>query len=127
MAQTREAPVLDFRAADILDDLGDATADQLDDLPFGVVRMDRQGIVADYNRFESNLSGLTPDRVIGKNFFEQVAPCTNNFMVASRYGEDSLDEQLDYVFTYKMKPTKVRLRMLKSPASGHQYLLVEKT
>jgi len=127
MAQTREAPALDFRAADILVDLGDATPDQLDDLSFGVVRMDRQGIVADYNRFESNLSGLTPDRVIGKNFFEQVAPCTNNFMVASRYSQDSLDEQLDYVFTYKMKPTKVRLRLLKSPASGHQYLLVEKT
>jgi len=127
MEQTREALAPNFRAADILVDLADATADQLDDLPFGVVRMDRLGIVADYNRFESNLSGLPPDRVIGKHFFEQIAPCTNNFMVASRFGEDSLDEQLDYVFTYKMKPTKVRLRLLKSPASGHQYLLVEKT
>ncbi len=127
MELAREALATNFRAADLLIELADATADQLDDLPFGVVRMDRQGIVADYNRFESNLSGLSPDRVIGRHFFELIAPCTNNFMVASRFGEDSLDEQLDYVFTYKMKPTKVRLRLLKSPASGHQYLLVEKS
>ena len=47
-------------------------------------------------------------------------------MVAARFEEESLDEQLDYVFTYRMKPTKVRLRLLKSPLAEHQYLLVEK-
>ena len=82
--------------------------------------------MANYNRFESNLSGLPVDRVVGKHFFEQVAPCTNNYLVAERFLEEPLDEQLDYVFTYRMKPTKVRLRLLKSPSAEHQYLLVEK-
>ena len=117
---------MEFRDDNILEVLNGATPEQLDTLPFGVVKMDHAGVVANYNRFESDLSGLLPSRVVGKQFFEQVAPCTNNFMVAARFEEESLDEQLDYVFTYRMKPTKVRLRLLKSPLAEHQYLLVEK-
>lgn len=48
-------------------------------------------------------------------------------MVAEKYQtKQAIDEQLDYVFTYRMEPTKVRLRLLAAPASDHQYLLVEK-
>ena len=87
--------------------------------------MDHKGVVTNYNRFESNLSGLSTERVVGKQFFVQVAPCTNNYMVAARFDEESIDDEIEYVFTYKMKPTKVRLRLLKSPGSDHQYVLVE--
>jgi photoactive yellow protein len=118
---------MEFRDEHLLEALNAATPEQLDALQFGVVRMDLHGVVDGYNRFESNLSGLSVDRVVGKPFFEQVAPCTNNYMVAERFAGDSLDEQIDYVFTYKMKPTKVRLRLLKSsPSAEHRYLLVEK-
>jgi len=42
-----------------------------------------------------------------------VGPCTNNYLVAQRFLDcDELDEQLDYVFTFRMAPTPVRLRML---------------
>jgi photoactive yellow protein len=99
----------------------------LDALGFGVVRMDREGKVVAYNRSESELSGLSPERVIGRPFFTDVAPCTNNFMVAHRYEEaEALDETIDYVFTFRMRPTKVRLRLLKSPGAPHMYLLVER-
>jgi photoactive yellow protein len=118
---------MNFDDVDVLDHLSRATRDQLDQLPFGVIRMNQAGIVVDYNRFESGLSGLTADRVVGKHFFEQIAPCTNNFLVGERFAEDSLDDQLDYVFTYRMKPTKVRLRLLKSPTAEYQYMLVERT
>jgi photoactive yellow protein len=104
-----------------------ADADGLDALDFGVVRMDREGRVVAYNRAESGLSGLSPARVLGRLFFVDVAPCSNNYLVAHRYEEaDALDETLDYVFTFRMRPTKVRLRLLKSPGSAHMYLLVER-
>ncbi len=99
---------MNFGDENILDELALADAEQLDALPFGVVRMDLHGVVVNYNRSESELSGLPPARVIGREFFEQVAPCTNNFLVAERFKEDSVDDQIDYVFTFKMKPTKVR-------------------
>jgi len=115
-----------FRDDNILAMLATATPEQLDELPFGVVRMDHRGVVVDYNRFESEVSGLPDHRVVGKHFFEQIAPCTNNFLVAVRFAEEKLDELVDYVFTYRMKPTRVLLRLLKSPGIEHQYLLVEK-
>ena len=116
---------MNFDSPNLLADLERATASELDDAEFGVVRMDRDGVVLNFSRRESQLSGLSPQGVIGKNFFIEVAPCTNNFMVAERYAEPGdLDESLDYVFTYRMKPRAVRLRLLKRADGGNQYLVV---
>ncbi len=115
-----------FADLNLLEQLNSATPNQLDQLPFGVIRMDTGGLVVDYNTFESALSGLSADRVVGRRFFEQIAPCTNNYLVSERFSENTLDHQLDYVFTYRMKPTRVRLRLLKSPTSAYQYVLVQK-
>lgn len=99
----------------------------IDSAPFGVIAMDRAGIVTAYNRSESKLSGLDPDSVVGCNFFEQVGPCTNNYLVAQRFADsDELDEIIDYVFTFKMAPTPVRLRMLAGADSERQFLLVQR-
>jgi photoactive yellow protein len=94
-----------------LDDL------QLDGLPFGVIGFGPDGLVQRYNRFESECTGLTQEYVVGKHVFTQIAQCMNNFLVAQRF-EDArvaacpLDETLDYVLTWRMKPTKVKLRLL---------------
>jgi hypothetical protein len=73
--------------------------------------MDRDGTVLGYNKRESRLSGLPPAEVTGRNFFVDVGRCTNNFLVAQRYADsDDLDEQLDYMFTFRMAPTPVRKR-----------------
>lgn len=115
---------MDFAHADIgpaLDTLDDAA---LDAVGFGVVRMSLDGRIEAYNGYESKLSGLSPSRVIGKHFFSEVAPCTNNFLVASRYEAASLDEQVPYVFTLRMRPRKVMLRLVKRDGSKWQYLLV---
>ena len=45
----------------------------LDALPFGVIVVDRSGTILEYNEYEQQLVGPQPD-VIGKNFFEDVAP-----------------------------------------------------
>lgn len=102
-----------FDAANLLDVLERHTADveRYDELNFGLIMMRPNGDVVGYNRVESVSAGLTADRVLGLNFFTDVAPCTNNYMVAGRYEEDEpVDETIDYVFTLRMKPTHVRLR-----------------
>jgi photoactive yellow protein len=122
---TETGDPMNFDSPTLLADLEQATASELDDVGFGVIRMDRGGVVLSFNRRESQLSGLSPQGVVGRNFFVEVAPCTNNFMVAERYAEsDELDERLDYVFTYRMKPRPVRLRLLKRADGGEQYLVV---
>jgi photoactive yellow protein len=116
----------EFEAAGILAALEAASEEALDAAPFGIVRMGGDRRVLFYNRYESRLSGLSPGSVKGRNFFEDVAPCTNNFLVAQKFIDFvELDEVLDYVFTFRMRPTNVRLRLLKSEASAHEYLLVQ--
>lgn len=111
-----------------LKELMELSAEQLNKLPFGVVKMAKDGTVQAVNTAEIELAGLSLEAFLGKNFFTQVAPCTNNYMVAEKYRRlEELDESIAYVFTYMMRPTPVRLRMLKSAAYDSQFLLVDRT
>jgi photoactive yellow protein len=60
------------------------SAEEFDRLPFGVIRLSSTGVVLAYNAAEASLSSLKPPSVIGRSFFEDVAPCTK---VAGFYGE----------------------------------------
>lgn len=118
---------MEFGESGALERLQSMTAEELDALPFGVVGMTADGTVKVYNRPESELAGLAADTVMGHNFFAEVAPCTNNFMVGQRFlDEPGLDEQLPYVLTVRMRPTKVKLRMLKSQHHDLMYLLIDR-
>jgi photoactive yellow protein len=119
-----------FADPGLLDALEAAPLDGLDDFGFGLIVMDRSGRVVGYNQAESQLSGLPAPEVAGRDFFVDIGPCTNNYLVAQRYQDQAdaqgeLDEQLDYVFTYRMAPTPVRLRLLARKGSSRQYLAVE--
>lgn len=116
-----------FAAAEMLEWLETTTAADLDRLAFGVVAMTPDGMVVGYNTAEAVLSGLTPARVVTRHFFTSVAPCTNNYLVAQRFEmEERLDTIIDYVFTLRMKPTPVHLRLLKHPEAARMYLLVQR-
>lgn len=111
-----------------LDRLGD---DELDTLDFGVIGIDAEGVVRRYNTFESKAAGLSAARVLGQPLFTVVAPCMNNFMVAQRFDEaretaSPLDATVDYVLTLRMRPVKVKLRLLAGPGCGHRYVLVQR-
>lgn len=117
---------IDFSSKDLLASLESQSNAFYDELPFGVVKMDANGTVVYYNKQESVIAGVDPSIAKGKNFFVQVAPCTNNFMVAEKYKLAELDEELDYMFTYVTSPIKVRLRLLKSAVHSHQYMIAQK-
>ncbi len=98
-----------------------------DALPFGLVGLDSRGVVEVYNATEARMAGLDAGAVIGVPFFDAVAQCMNNFMVAQRFeDEPELDETLDYVLTLRMRPTKVRLRLLSSDRATRRYVLIQR-
>ena len=116
-----------FDEAGLLAVLDAASPDELDAAPFGIISMDRSGTVTHYNATEARLAAIARDRVVGLNFFTDVGPCTNNYLIAGRYDEaDALDEFVDFVFTFRMKPSPVRLRLLRAAGSDRQYLVVER-
>lgn len=108
--------------------LDDADRDALD---FGVIGFDEETLVRQYNAFESQAAGLSPQRVLGQPLFDIVAPCLNNFMVAQRFEDaqeagTALDATIDYVLTLRMRPVKVQLRLLAQPGAPLRYVLVQR-
>lgn len=105
--------------------------DALGTLAFGVIGFDAEGLVRRYSSVESRLAGLSAERVIGQPLFTLVAPCMNNFMVAQRFedaatNQATLDDTIDYVLTLRMRPTKVRLRLLAGPKQPYRFILVDR-
>jgi photoactive yellow protein len=123
---TLEGSSLLFDQPNLLSALCSIGSEEYDRAPFGIVAMGLDSVVTSYNTWESQLSGLRPAAVLGRHFFTEIAPCTNNFMVALRYEEADLDELVNYVFSYRLRPTAVRLRLLKSSAAARQFLVVER-
>jgi photoactive yellow protein len=111
------------------------TPEQLDGLPFGLVTLDAEGRILHYNDTEARMVGLSRERVLGKNFFTQVAPCTRVREFEGRFRQLALDparvrvQTFDFVFrfakgeqlvTIVMTPGRVRgqfhLAMVRRPA-----------
>ncbi len=63
----------------MLDDLDDRA---LDALPYGVVCLDPRMTVVRMNRAESEASGIQRWRAVGRDFFQDVAPCPTNRALA---------------------------------------------
>ena len=121
----------DFTQAHIGAHLEDLGTDDLDRLPFGVIGFDDATDVRTYNACESRAAGLRPDSVLARPLFKVVAPCMNNFMVAQRFEDAAaagteLDEVIDYVLTLRMRPVKVRLRLVAAPGLRLRYVLVNR-
>ena len=117
---------LDFEAVG-LHDLDAMSDGERDILPFGVVGFAANTIVQIYNATEARMSGLDPAIVIGVPFFDAVAQCMNNFMVAQRFKDEAeLADVFPYVLTLRMRPTKVRLRLLATAQTPRRYVLIER-
>ena len=100
---------------------------ELDALPYGVVGLAADGTAEVYNATESKLAGIPRSIVLGWQYFAETAQCMNNFMVAQRFEDEAeIDAEIDYVLTLRMRPTPVRLRLLKSPAVSRRYLLIQR-
>ncbi len=121
-----------FVSPTLLLHLEDIDNEALDELDFGVIGFDADGIVRRYNRFEATAAGLARERVAGRSLFTAVAPCMNNGMVAHRFERaaasgEALDATFPYVLTLRLRPVAVRLRLLADPSATHRYVLVERT
>lgn len=97
--------------------LRSASEEDLNQAAFGIIRVNHQGRVTFYNEFEARFSGRSPEQTIGRNFFDEVAPCTRSRLFEGRFKngvtKDKLDVTFSYTFTYRIRPTLVDVRLLK--------------
>jgi photoactive yellow protein len=107
------------------------SAEEIDGLPFGLIAVDAAGTIEQYNTFESRLARLSKDRVIGRNFFRDVAPCTavrdfqGRFEAFVAAGGDGA-ESFDFTFAFPFGMQRVNITFLRSAKSKAVKILVNR-
>lgn len=100
-----------FVSEELLARLPEVPQGELDGLPHGALRLDDAGRVLAYNQFEAKLSGIAPEAALGRDFFRELAPCTNNSLFRGLFrrgvAQGSLDHLMPYTYTLRMAPTHV--------------------
>jgi photoactive yellow protein len=76
MNENQNELVEDAPAIHSVERLAEMSSDEVDDLPYGFIILDERGDVVLYNRYEAAMSRMPPERVLGRNFFADIAPCT---------------------------------------------------
>nr|QQZ51415.1 PAS domain-containing protein [Phenylobacterium glaciei] len=69
--------------------LKNKSASEIDKLAFGAIQLDRAGRVLQYNAMEGEITGRDPRATLGKNFFTEVAPCTNKPAFKGQFDKES--------------------------------------
>lgn len=129
-----QAPFLDpdhELAVKRLETVRGLSAEELDELPFGAIQIDREGTIHAYNAKEGELAGRSPASVIGRNFFTEVAPCTNVREFAGRFrkdlGADSPYVAFPFLFEFPGRPTRVMILLSWDEGTQRGWILVEET
>lgn len=111
-----------------LEEISQMSEDQLDALPFGAIRLDTDGTILKFNMSESRLTGRDPRRVTGRNFFTDVAPCTNVQDFAGRFREGMARKELHAIFPYRfdfeMAPRDVTVTLFYSKQTESAWVFV---
>lgn len=118
------------RHAEPVEDLLRLTENEVDALPIGLLELDPQGIVLRYNRSEEELSDLDRADVVGRNFFEEIAPCAAVHAFRGRF--DALAarsiparDRFEFVFRFAHGERRVSISMVHDPHEARVLLLVK--
>ena len=118
--------LVDFDEVDVgpaLDALSDLERDALD---YGVVKLDRTGVVSYYSKTEARQSGFRKP-AIGKDFFLEVAPCMNKPEFKGRLVEawrkGKVDIEIGWVGDFSDADRELRIRVASASDGGVWILL----
>jgi len=85
--------------------------------------LDHEALVVKYNKMEESWSRLDRKDVIGKNFFLDIAPCTQVHEFFGRYQQLLTSDvaalvQFDFVYMFNRGPVHVNISMSWNPEMG---------
>jgi len=119
-----------FEPDDMRNAMASLSDQEIDNLMYGAVELDAEGTILRYNLAESELTGRQPEDFIGRNFFNDVAPCTRTDEFSGRFFKGvetgEFNAVFEYVFDHEMAPTKVRILMIKSVERDSYWLLIKR-
>jgi photoactive yellow protein len=92
--------MISFDTPDLARTVEQLSVDEVDQLPFGVIRLDASWTVVTYSKREAQLSGRDNRPTVGLDFFTAVAPCMNNPDFKGRIERAVAARTLDIEFTH---------------------------
>lgn len=104
---------------------------EIDALPFGLIAVDHTGTIERYNAYESRLSRLSKETVIGRNFFRDVAPCTAVKEFEGRFQRFAAEpgpasESFDFTFRFAFGRQFVNVTFLRGARARQIAILVNR-
>jgi photoactive yellow protein len=109
----------------------DLAESEIDALPFGLISVEADGTIAQYNAYESRMARLSKDRVIGRNFFRDVAPCASVQEFQGRFerfvqGTGDATESFDFEFRFAFGRQFVNITFVRSAKDKRIKILVNR-
>lgn len=102
----------------------------LDELPYGNIILDQEDVVLRYNATEASYTGYDPTKIIGRNFFQDIAPCTDveefrGKLIEMRQSKSNM--QYVFRFTFNNPNFKILVSVLMtSYSNGYTVLSIRK-
>ena len=92
-------------------------SDALEQLPMGAILLDADLRVVGYNAAESRMTGLTMEKVVGRKFFVEIAPCmaaeaVGRWCAERVLGATIVQKEVDWVLTLREGKRLATLSML---------------
>jgi len=98
------------------------SANEIDQLPFGVIRLSETGEVRVFNRTEALQSGYGDRRALGRHFFSVIAPCMEKagfrerIEEAARHG--AIDLEIGHTGDFDDPARFIRFRVCSARGGG---------
>lgn len=122
--------VIDFGDPNLASRMDEMTQQELDALPFGVLKLDGDGRIVGYNQIEAEIAEVDLARQINHNFFTEIAPCMDNPFFRGRFEEGIRTGglALDFEFETDMDPRAehIRSRMLTSNTPNQYWVVIKR-
>ena len=124
-----KSKITQFISDEELKKIPQTSKDELEKREIGIVAVDDDGNVLYFNDFEAKRSGVTAQFAEGKHFFTEVAPCTNNILFAGSFKKGVKEKEMHllfpYTFTYKMKPTPVKVMLYRDKDTSSNWIVIK--
>ena len=114
LPNSQDAPEMDFATLDLL--------------PYGIIVVDEEGRILYYNAREEEIANRRREDVKGKNFFTQVAPCTQVQEFYGRFKETmhrvGLVADFHFHFPFPERPREVEITLTSFQKDGSNLCLI---
>lgn len=99
----------------------DLTPEEVDSLPYGVIKLDTEGTILAFNAAEAERSACLARDVVGRNFFRDIAPCAAVKEYEGRFRElvnsDKPSAEFSFVYPFPQGAARVHIVMARAHES----------